>query len=232
MKKLLIILLIIGIIYLNGSYAQFYNFLSQKRLLPPSHSINTTIGNSNNETIKFTTLGDSLTAGVGVSDYKLSYPYLTALKISSKKVALINLARTGATSKDVLIDQVPQAISAKPDVITLLIGVNDVHNLVSLKKFEDNLTQSVKALKQTKARIYLLSIPYLGSDKIVFFPYNLILDLRTKQFNEIIKKTTKDFGVNFIDLYSLKKPADFYSEDQFHPSKSGYKVWSEVINVN
>lgn len=229
----MVLLLIIGV-YLYGTYAYFYSFLSQANLTAPVHETKMLVDNqTGSQTITYAALGDSLTAGVGTSDYKSSYPYLTALKIPAKKVELVNLARAGATSKDVLIDQIPQAISAKPDLITVLIGVNDIHNLVSLGKFENNLTQSVKALRQTHAKIYLLSIPYLGSDKIIFFPYNLILDLRTKQFNNIIRKTAKDFGVGFTDLYSiLKKPADFYSQDQFHPSSSGYKIWSEVINVN
>lgn len=233
MKKLIIAIVVLVIsIYLYRSYAYFYHFLGQKNLLSPVHQIETTIGNPSGKTFKFVALGDSLTEGVGVSDYKSSFPYLTALKIPSKKVELINLARAGATSKDVLISQIPQAVSARPDLITILIGTNDIHNLVSQKEFENNFTQSVKALKKTHARIFSLSLPYLGSDEIVLFPYNFLLNFRTNQFNNIIRKTAREFGVEFIDLYSLKKGTDFYSADKFHPSEAGYKTWAEVINVN
>lgn len=233
MKKLLLIFLIITGLYLNRSYAYFYNFLGQKNLVPPAYNTTIRLSNqSNSQAIKYLALGDSLTAGVGVSDYKNSYPYLIAEKLSAKfNVELINLSHTGDTSSDVLI-KLPQVLSQKPDLITLLIGINDIHNLKSLKEFEENLIQIVNILKKSSAKIYLLSIPYLGSEKIVFFPYNLILDLKTKQFNKVIKKVSLDIGVEYIDLNALSRSANFYSSDQFHPSEAGYQEWAKVINVN
>lgn len=233
MKKLLFLLLITGL-YLNRSYAYFYNFIGQADLTTPVHEEVMMVGNkSGSQTIKYLALGDSLTSGIGVSDYKDSYPYLITERLSAKNnVELINLAHGGDTSKDVVTNQLSKTLTQKPDLITVLIGVNDIHNLKSLTEFEDNYIKIVGTLKKSGAKIYLLSIPYLGSKGVVFFPYNLILDLRTKQFNNVIKKISVNYGVQFIDLYSLKKSADFYSEDQFHPSQSGYKTWSEAINVN
>lgn len=231
MKKFIILTLFIGI-YLNRSYAHFYNFLGQKHLVPPQHPVEITVGNLTEKTIKYTALGDSLTAGVGVSDYKNSYPYLIAQKLSSKnKVMLINLAHEGDTSSDMLL-KLPTIISQNPDLITILIGINDIHNFISPMKFEENLTQSVKTLKRTNAKIYLLSLPYLGSSRILYFPYNFILDFQTKQFNKIIWKISKIYGVGYIDLYPIAKSYNFYSKDQFHPGEEGYKEWSISINVN
>lgn len=230
-KKVLLALLIILFIYLNRSYAYFYDFLNQHHLFIPESETTMIIGNQPDlTTIKYLALGDSLTAGVGVSDQRGSYPYLIAQKLSAKNnVELINLARAGDTSSDVLANQIPKVSVEKPNLVTVLIGINDIHNLIPVKKFESNLTQIVKAFKQTNARIYLLSIPYLGSDKILLPPYNFILDQRTKQFNNVIKKISTDFGVNYINLYSLKKPADFYSADQFHPAEAGYSLWATYI---
>lgn len=232
MKKLLVLLVIVAI-YLNRSYAQFYDFLNQAHLTTPVHDTTIIVGNQSGvNPIKYLALGDSLTAGVGVSDYKNSYPYLLAEKLSLKNnVELTNLAHAGDTSSD-LLTTLPKVLSLKPDLITVLIGVNDIHNLKSLSEFENNYIQIVSALKKTNAKIYLLSIPYLGSEKIVYFPYNFILEFRTKQFNNVIKKISLDNQVTFIDLNASKKPANFYSLDQFHPGKAGYQVWSEVINVN
>ena len=233
MKRLFVFLLILGI-YLNRSYAYFYNFLSQHSLVAPTHEETMIVGSSPRlQTIKYIALGDSLTAGVGVSDYKNSLAFTVAENLSLKNnVELINFARSGYTTKDVLENQLTEVISENPNVITLLIGVNDLHNLKSLQEFENNYVQIVSTLKKTNAKIYLLSIPYLGSKKIVYFPYNLILDFRTKQFNNVIKKISFDYKIEFIDLYSLKKSSDFYSEDQFHPGENGYKEWVRMINVN
>lgn len=236
MKKLqfyfLILLFLITGIYLNMSYAYFYNFLSQNKLVSPVSLTAVTVG-TRGQAIRYVALGDSLTTGVGVSDIKNSLPYLVAQKLSeTNNVTLVNLAHAGDTSSDVLTSQLPGVESYKPDLVTLLIGVNDIHNLKSDKEFEENLIQIVSSLKKSGAKIYLLSIPYLGSKRTVFFPYNFILDFRTKQFNNIIKKAAADFGTNYIDLYHLNKSADFYSSDQFHPSEEGYKEWAKAINVN
>lgn len=233
MKKLLVIPLIIAV-YLYLSYAYFYQFLREHRSVSPIHEITTIIGNNpKTQTIKYVSLGDSLTEGVGASAYQKTYPYLLARKLSSKNnVELVNLSRAGDTSEDVLVSQLSQALSEKPDLVTLLIGINDIHNLESLKEFENNFSRIANSLKNSGAKIYLLSIPYLGSSKIVYPPYNLILDFRTKQFNNVIKKIAAEMKVAYIDLYSLKKGPNFYSPDQFHPSDFGYEEWSKTINVN
>ncbi|MBI2337651.1 SGNH/GDSL hydrolase family protein [Candidatus Daviesbacteria bacterium] len=233
MNKLLAVFLIIAI-YLIITYAYFYDFLGQKKLVPPPHETKILVGtNPNNPSIKYAALGDSLTAGVGVDNYHDSYPYLVAQKLSSgQNVQLLNFSQSGATLKDVLTYQLPQTLSAEPDLITLLIGVNDIHNFKSSTEFEKNYTRIVKDLKKTNAKIYLLSIPYLGSSQITYFPYNLIWDFKTQQFNTVIKKISSDTNTAYIDLYYLTKPAGFYSADQFHPSDKGYKLWSDTINVN
>ncbi len=233
MKKLLLIFLITSI-YLNRSYAYFYDFLGKQNLAPPIHETEITFGyKTGGNNINYVALGDSLTEGVGVSDYRNSYPYLIAQKMSTKfNVKLINLSHAGDTSKEVLTNQLPKILFQKPDLITILIGVNDIHNLKSLKEFEDNYTQIITSLKKTGAKLYVLSIPYLGSDKIVYFPYNLILELRTKQFNNVIKKVSITVGAEYIDLNALSKSANFYSSDQFHPGEEGYKEWAKTVNVN
>lgn len=233
MKKLLVILFIIGI-YLNRSYSYFYTFLGQIHLPAPSYQPKTLVGNRlDSQVIRYAALGDSLTAGVGVPNYENSYPYLIAKKLSSvQNVELFNLSQPGATSLAVLTYQIPQVLPSHPDLVTILIGINDIHSLKSAKEFENNYIQAVTALKTTETKIYLLSIPYLGSEKIVFSPYNFILDFRTKQFNNIIKNISKKYRTGYIDLYSLSKSANFYSADQFHPGEAGYKEWSKIINVN
>lgn len=233
MKKLLVIPLAVAV-YLYLSYAYFYQFLSGHRLVSPLHETKIIIGNNPQaRTIRYVALGDSLTAGVGTSDYKNSYPYLLARKLSSKNnVELVNLSRSGATSVDILANQLAPALAVKPDLVTLLIGTNDLHNLKSLKEFESNFSRIATNLKTSNAKIYALSLPYLGSAKIVYFPYNLLLDIRTKQFNAVVKKVAAEVKAEYIDLYSLSKPVGFYSSDQFHPSDLGYKEWSKVINID
>jgi lysophospholipase L1-like esterase len=81
-----------------------------------------------------------------------------------------------------------------------------------------------------------MNIPYLGDNSVVFPPYPLILDLRIKQFNQIITSLVKKYPFNYIDLYDQTKLASreksYYSADGFHPSDKGYMTWGNIINAN
>jgi lysophospholipase L1-like esterase len=87
---------------------------------------------------------------------------------------------------------------------------------------------------KTRAEITIINIPYIGSDQILLPPWNTILDWRMRRFNQIIAKTAKTENVKLIDLYTptkekFVKNSDLYSEDQFHPSDKGYRLWADII---
>lgn len=185
--------------------------------------------------ITYTALGDSLTAGVGVSKYEDSYPYRLAQTMSGGSgVILRDRAYPGARTSDLIKDLLDTAINDQPDIITLLIGVNDVHGNVSKKIFTENYAEILRRLKtETKARIVAISIPYIGTDSLLLPPYNLYFKYRTVEYNKIIKKLAQENNIEYADLYTptermFANPA-LYSADSFHPSASGYRLWSEII---
>lgn len=224
----LIILLIIGV-YLIVGFTSFYSFIGLKNLRPPAHSQSTII-NGGSSLVKYVALGDSLSDGVGVSKYSDSFPYILAEKLAGgKSIELINLAHAGDTTEEAVNNQLARAVAAKPAIVTILVGVNDIHQRTRDGNFEKNYTKIVRAMHETGAKVYCLSLPYLGSEKIVLFPYNFILDWRTKQLNEIIKKIADQEGCRYVDLYNAKKSKNFYADDLFHPSADGYKEWLEAF---
>lgn len=74
----------------------------------------------------YAALGDSFTAGNGC-DLSERWPDLLAeeLRAGNPELKYVNLARDGADSQDVLA-QIPDAITYRPDLITLVCGANDV----------------------------------------------------------------------------------------------------------
>lgn len=221
----LISFLIIGA-YLVMSFSLFYSFIGLKNLRPPVHSESVVINGSKDTPIKLVALGDSLSDGVGVDNYRNSFPYILAEKLAGGVgIELINLANAGDTSYEVVNNQLARAISAKPDIATVLVGVNDIHRRIGGGIFEKNYTKIVQSMRETDAKVYCLSLPYLGSEKIVRFPYNLLLDWQTKDLNKIIERIASQDGCQFIDLYKIKKSDNFYAADLFHPSEVGYKEW-------
>lgn len=232
MRKLLPVILILIVVYLISSYAYPYEYQRNNFLPDPLYPKRQILNVDSSK--KLVILGDSLMVGVGSSDQTKALGYQVGTSVAGK---LVNLASPGSEVEDVLTDQLPEAIAEKPDFVLIMVGVNDVHNLKSSSGFADNYAKIVSALSsETSAKITLVNIPYLGSDKIVFPPWNFLLDLRTRQFNDIILKLSQG-KIKVVDLYGESKnkfqvSSDLYSKDQFHPSDKGYASWAGFIDAN
>ncbi|MEK7644651.1 MAG: SGNH/GDSL hydrolase family protein [Patescibacteria group bacterium] len=230
-------------IYLNYAYSRIFNFISAQNMKYPEvngiYEITPTSQGSA-ETITYTALGDSLTAGVGADNPSETFAYLFAKKMSDsgQKIKLVNLGIAGAVSKDVIDSQLAKTISENPRVITLLIGTNDMNNYVPLAEFKTNYETIIRELRaKTTAKILASSIPYLGAPELFLPPYNLFFDLRIRQYNKIIKRIAEENGIILVDLYqetadAFKKDSRLYSPDLFHPSAEGYKLWGDIFYAN
>lgn len=242
-----IIFLILGIIilavviYLNRSYAQIYSY-NQSSYLITSDIQRTYLleGGKGERSMKYVALGDSLTYGLGASSYQGTFPYALSQKLLNKykSVEVINLAVSGAVVDDLLSDQLPPAIKEQPDFVTILIGTNDVHGFADEQKFRSSLEYIINQLKKnTKAEILLINIPYLGSDDLILFPHDKIVDSKITEFNQMIQEVANLTDVKYFDLYNsakdyFEKDSELYSSDQFHPSDKGYILWGNLINAD
>ncbi len=245
MKKLgLIILLFLVItigIYLNLSYTHIYNTIGQAALKSSDQKGTYLLGYGiNPENIVYVAMGDSLTSGVGVSSYEQSFPFLIAKKISSggNDVILKNASFPGLRVKDLNGKILEQTINQKPNIITILVGVNDIHGNIKKDEFRKSYEEILERLtKETKSQIYIISIPFIGSPELLLFPYNYYFDWKTKEFNEVLKELSNKYNIKYIDIYSetsaeYKKVGDHYSSDFFHPSEKGYLEWANIIYAN
>jgi len=247
MKKIRLIILIlavlsiIGGVYLNRAYAFIY---SKFRLVQPplarDYLTEKTLSEKS-QLITYAALGDSLTSGVGASSVSSTLPAFLAEKISVERGLMVkvnNLGVPGATSFDLLTGQVLDAAQYDPEIITLFIGTNDMHNFVPLEKFKSNLLTAIGALQQsTKAEIYLINLPYLGAKDLILSPYDWYFEAELKKYNAVISEAAQATGVRLIDLYSasekpLKADLSLYCPDHFHPSDRGYALWADLIYGN
>jgi len=230
--------------YLAFSYVRFYHTIGDVNLKSPYADKTLALENAAQKgSVKYVALGDSLSAGVGSADIKETIVYLHALKLSEKyeKVNVLNLARSGDTTTEVIRNQLPQAIEEKPDHTTLLIGINDIHNKRTLADFRNNYQLILnELLTRTSAKITVINIPYLDSRKTAYFPFNYLLNFRTTQFNKIISSLVAEINssdrIRLVDLYGQtlaisKQSSAYYAADLFHPSAEGYLIWGEIINA-
>lgn len=189
----------------------------------------------------YAALGDSLTTGVGAEKFEEAYPYLLAQElVGSGNMVLRNFSYPGARTDDLINNLLSPAIAEQPDIITLLIGTNDMHGNASRAKFKKNYQHILERLtKETSAKIYLISIPFIGSETLLLPPYNYYFDRETVALNQVIKDLAATYRLDYIDLATptrsiLKHDGPHYAADSFHPSASGYKLWAKIIydNIN
>lgn len=229
--------------YLVVAYGGFYLFLGYKNLKSPYISNSFVIQGVGANKVRYVALGDSLTAGVGSDNIKDTYVYGIAENLgkSGRGAEVVNLGIPGAVTSWVINFELPQAIKESPDIVTLLIGVNDIHNKSSVSTFEKNYQFILnELLTKTNSEVFAINLPYLGSKKLILPPLNYLLDLKTQQFNKAIESSVnlaQSSRIHFIDLYTPTydyghNDSQYYSSDLYHPSGYGYGLWRQFLNVN
>ena len=200
----------------------------------------TTIPNSADNRIQagpiiYVALGDSTGAGVGARDG--GYVARLFKKILSARAdsRLINLCVSGATTSDVLRDQINRAKSAGPNLVTLGIGINDIGHGVGLEQFAKNYEQIVTTLaSETKARIVVSNLPDISSAPRIPQPLRSEYQQQIVLFNQRLEEIASRHGVTVFDVYSitheqLPSHPEYFSADGFHPSDQGYELWAEEM---
>lgn len=240
------IILLLGIIVLIGylwfGYANIYNRIRAGGLEMVDQQYIYTFNENSSKEIKYAALGDSLTAGVGTDNYSKSFAYSIAKELSkNNKVVFKDFSLLGARTEDVINKGLLEGtIKDSPNIVTLLIGVNDVRENISEKDFKSNYEHIVNELiKETNAKVYLINIPFIGSNTLYLPPYNWYFKNKTIEFNKIIKSIAEEHNLTYIDIATpteeiFKRDGLYYSVDSFHPSNSGYQVLTQVIydNIN
>ncbi|MBU4217047.1 SGNH/GDSL hydrolase family protein [Candidatus Parcubacteria bacterium] len=243
-SKIALIIPVVIIAYLYLAHAYIYRRIGTAHLRATDDRHTYILGNmaTSSQKIIYTSLGDSLTAGVGTDKYEESYPYLLAqdLTVTGKVIVHKNFSYPGARTADLVRDLLEGAIAEQPDVVTILIGTNDVHGLVSVVDFQKNYEHILKELTtRTKAKVYVISIPYIGSRSLILPPYSNYFNSKINEFNEVIHALAKTYDLKYIDLTTptreiLKENGAHYADDLFHPSAIGYASWAKIIydNIN
>lgn len=231
----------ISLLYLYLGFSHFYN--SRPLLTPTPTTAGQTIvigpllNPTQPKTLRYTVLGDSLSAGTGATSPSSTFPHLLAEHLSNARlgtVTVTTLATPGATTADVLRTQLPKLNYTQPNLVTLLVGINDLHNHVSLNTFKQNLIVILNELSRHNAQVQVLTIPYLGSPRIARPPYRMYFDWQTKRYNRVITEVVNNSTASLVDLYTLThaieaaEPA-YYSPDGFHPSDLGYTFWANSL---
>jgi acyl-CoA thioesterase I len=197
------------------------------RAAAPSHA--------EDASVRYVALGDSYTIGTSVTEAERWPNQLVDRIVGLELVG--NPAVNGSTSMDVIDDQLPQLDALRPELVSVLVGVNDVVQCVADSQYAGNVAVILEELlrRLPAGRIFCVATPdytvtpggdaygdpALQSDAIV-------------RVNAILREACEARAIRFvpeifeISLAARDDPA-LVADDGLHPSGEQYRRWVEVI---
>lgn len=192
-----------------------------------------------NSAIRYLALGDSYTIGTGASDNAHNFPSIVAGLLSratGKQVALANPAVNGYTTLDLIAKELSY-LDGKPDIVTVLIGVNDLVQNRSVEEYKATLRQIYDRIGQLAlptGRVAAISIPnWSVVPAAAQYGEPQLIKAVTNDYNAAAKEEALERGFIWVDVtgvstYQLGSPG-WIATDQLHPGDAQYAAWAEVI---
>ncbi|MDI9882657.1 SGNH/GDSL hydrolase family protein [Flectobacillus longus] len=169
------------------------------------------------------------------------YCFSVASKIGAtypdRNLQFFNKGISGNTIIDLENRWQQDTLEIKPDVLSLLIGINDVNGFINKKKEANNLTNFeqqyrkllTSCLNQNKEMLFVLGLPFCvptGSRKNEFDQWHT----PTIERAEVVKSIAKDFNAVLIDYPQVfaqaqkKAPLEYWIWDGIHPTVFGHEL--------
>jgi lysophospholipase L1-like esterase len=186
--------------------------------------------------INYVAIGASDTFGLGTDDpYQENWATDLADLLSPTHIHLINLGIPGVTVHDVLRLELPIALDAHPDLVTIWLGVNDIVANVPASSYASDLNTLLAQLRASAphARIAIANIPDLTL--LPFFAgYDPVaLAQQIQAYNAIIAAAAQKYRAILVDLtrqnYNIQAHPEYISGDGLHPTDIGYQQLAKVF---
>lgn len=185
--------------------------------------------------VNYLALGDSTGVGVGARHGGYVARLFERIKELRPGSRLTNMCVSGATTEDVLREQLGTSVTAQTTLVTLGIGINDAGRGVSVESFARNYEEIIKRVRaKTNAPIVLTNLPDVSLAPVVPVSMRSEVGGRITLFNERIDEIAKKYDLRVVDTYKathelIPEHPEFFSSDGFHPSDTGYEYWAQLM---
>jgi len=182
--------------------------------------------------IVYVALGDSTGAGVGAREGGYVARLFKRIEERRPGSTLSNLCMSGATTEDLVRNQLERGVALNPDLVTVGIGINDIGHGLTLEQFSKNYEEILNTLKEkTHAQIVVTNLPDVSSAPRIPSVMRSTYQGQIVQFGQRLEEIAKRHGVTVFDIYSITKDElpshpEYFSSDGFHPSDEGYELWA------
>jgi lysophospholipase L1-like esterase len=190
--------------------------------------------------LRYLALGDSYTIGTGASSQAHNYPSILAARLSEAtgvKVAVSNPAVNGFTTEDLIDNELALVNRLQPQLVTILIGVNDIVQGRSIESYGKSLAtiyDAVAALELDPGLVDAIAIPnWSVVPAAADFGDPARLRRLTDDFNGLARTESAKRGFMWVDITAVSTSRDgtpgWISSDRLHPGDIQYAAWADVI---
>lgn len=188
--------------------------------------------------IRYLPIGDSYTIGEGASEAQ-AWPTLLTAQLQATGVAITlvdNPARTGWTTQQAIDYELPLIKKYNANFVTVLLGVNDYVQGVSVTMFKQRFGYLLDEIMKTipADHIVVVTIPDFSvtpTGKLFGNPAESSHGI--EEFNTSLTTLAEERHINVVDIFSLSQAAgtdpSLVAPDGLHPSALRYAEWEEVI---
>lgn len=196
----------------------------------------------------YVAVGASESVGVGADDpASQAWPEVFRRQALPPGTVFVNLGVEGAITAEALDEQLPGALEAEPDLVTVWLNVNDILDRVAPDQYEQQLAEMVRQLgRGGRTKVMVANTPEIDQLPVVarFGPAGAALaDQLVRAYNEATARVVAGEGAVLVDLHRASQEAEregrfasLVAADGFHPSTAGHaevaRLFSETFRAS
>lgn len=184
--------------------------------------------------VRYVALGDSYTIGTSVTETE-RFPNQLVRRVPQLDL-VANLGANGFTSRDLIDLELARVGALKADVVTILIGVNDVVQGVPISTYKDNLVRILRELVELVGadHILVVTIPdYTVTPQGGAFGDREQQARGIRENNAVMTQLATGLGIAVVDIHDISLEAgsdpSLVAADGLHPSGPQYARWVDRI---
>ena len=186
--------------------------------------------------MRYLALGDSFTIGTGTTPDR-SFPAMLARRWRERGIECDqrNPAVNGYTTDDLVREELPLVRSYAPELITLLVGANDIVAGSSAARYRERLRviyARVVADAPGARRFALPQPDWSLTSAGASFGDPARIAREIERFNGIARDEATRAGAAYVDIFPLMREqmrTGMTAPDGLHPSAAAYAAWAEAL---
>lgn len=195
--------------------------------------------------MRYLALGDSFTIGTGTTPERAFPAVLARLwGEAGRPCELRDPAVNGYTTDDLIREELPLLAAFRPDLVTLLIGANDLVRALraggdiaasDVDRYRAQLARCHERIRADapRAAVYTLPQPdWSLSPAASAYGDPALVALAIERYNAVAREEADRAGATYVDLFPLMRAQarrGMLAPDGLHPSAEAHTEWARAL---